>query len=183
MFSQPISRTRPETHARYRAETLEIPTTRRVQFLDITDAVSEVLRRSGVTLGVVNVQTRHTTTGIVVNENEPLLLRDVEDRLSRLAPREEPYRHDDLSIRTVNLTPEERPNGDSHCRAIVLGTSESLNVVDGELQLGRWQRIFLVELDGAQHRHVSVVAMGVGEDPVDHRELFLPVLRVAEAVS
>ena len=67
--------------------------------------------------------------------------------LDRLAPTAAEYRHDDMTIRRVNLTPGEPANGYSHCRALLLGASETLNVVDGQLDLGRWQRVFLVELD------------------------------------
>ena len=60
----------------------------------------------------------------------------------------------------VSLNPGERPNGASHCKALVLGTSVCLNVVDGRLQLGQWQRVFLVELDGPRARDISVLLMG-----------------------
>ena len=60
----------------------------------------------------------------------------------------------------MNLNPGERPNGSSHCKALVLATSACLNVVDGRLQLGRWQRVFLVELDGPRSRDISVLLMG-----------------------
>ena len=66
----------------------------------------------------------------------------------RAAPRDGRYRHDDPAVRTVNLTADERPNGHAHCRALLLPTSVCLNIVDGRLQLGRWQRVFFVELDG-----------------------------------
>ncbi len=67
--------------------------------------------------------------------------------LHQLIPQNHKYHHDDFTIRTVNLTPEEQPNGHSHCRALLLRTSETVHLVDGILQLGPWQRIFLVELD------------------------------------
>ncbi len=60
----------------------------------------------------------------------------------------------------MNLNPGERPNGSSHCKALLLGTSACLNVVDGRLLLGRWQRVFLVELDGPRTRDISVLLMG-----------------------
>jgi secondary thiamine-phosphate synthase enzyme len=97
---------------------------------------------------VVNVHSRHTTAAIVVNEHESLLLEDLRERLERFAPSGAGYHHDDFEIRTENLTPDERPNGHSHVQALVLPCGVSLNLVEGELQLGRWQRIFLAELDG-----------------------------------
>jgi secondary thiamine-phosphate synthase enzyme len=141
-------------------EQICLETTRAFELIDVTPRVVDFVRRSGLRHGIVSVQTRHTTTAIVVNEHEPLLIEDLEERLRHWAPEWARYRHDDLSIRTVNLTADERPNGHAHLRALVLGTSESIHVVDGDLLLGRWQRIFFVELDGAQRRTASVVAMG-----------------------
>ena len=111
-------------------------------------------------LGIVNVQTLHTTTAIVVNEGEPLLMADFAALLQKVAPCDVAYRHDDLQARAVNLTADERVNGHSHCRALLLAPSACLNVVDGHLLLGRWQRVFLAELDGPRARDVSVLIIG-----------------------
>ena len=64
------------------------------------------------------------------------------------------------SSRTVNVAPDERSNGHSHCRALLLGATACLNVADTRLQLGRWQRVFLVELDGPRTREISVLVVG-----------------------
>ena len=132
----------------------------RVQFIDVTESVRDLVRRSGVRHGLVSVQTHHTTTGIVVNENEPLLLADLKALLERLAPSGSRYAHNDLS-RRVDPAPDESANGDAHCRALLLGSSESLSVVDGELILGAWQRVFFVELDGPRTRTLSILVVGV----------------------
>ncbi len=115
-----------------------------LQFIDLTAALRQFVADSGIIHGLVNVQTRHTTTAIIVNENEPLLLEDLKKSLERLAPRTVSYQHDDFDIRTENLTPDERPNGHSHCKALFLRSSETLNIINGELDLGRWQRVFFV---------------------------------------
>jgi secondary thiamine-phosphate synthase enzyme len=138
-----------------------------LQFVDLTELVRERVRRSGVWYGLVNIQARHTTTAIVVNENEPYLLEDIEDLLERWAPRDAPYRHNDLAARSLSESPGERENGHSHARAVFLGASESMNIVDGNIQLGPWQRIFLVELDGVRERSVSIVVMGVKHESED----------------
>ena len=62
--------------------------------------------------------------------------------------------------RTVNVTEAERPNGHAHCRALLLPSSACLNVMGGRLLLGRWQRVFLVELDGPREREMSVIIFG-----------------------
>ena len=84
---------------------------------------------------------------------------DFADALEAAAPAGWSYRHDSLA-RHVNRTPDERINGHSHCRALLLPTSVCLNVADGVLQLGRWQRVFFVELDGPRERELSVLITG-----------------------
>ena len=65
------------------------------------------------------------------------------------------------------MTPEERPNGHAHCKSMFLRTSETISVRNGRLDLGLWQRIFLVELDASRRRSVSLTLIGA---PVDYRE-------------
>lgn len=150
--------------SRHRHTTIRIPTERPTDFIDVTGHLETLVAAAGVRFGLVNVQTLHTTTAIVVNELEPLLLEDAADLLERAAPSAARYRHDDVTIRTVNVTPDERVNGHAHCRALLLGPSACLNVVEGRLLLGRWQRVFLVELDGPRVREISVLILGEGTD-------------------
>ena len=130
------------------------------QFIDLTDRVDFILHRSGTTHGIVQIRVLHTTAAIVVNENEPLLLDDFKAMLERLAPRNGAYAHDDPLRRRVNLEPGERSNGHAHMRALLLGESRQLTVADGMAELGRWQSIFLVELDGPRKRSISITVMG-----------------------
>ena len=139
---------------------LRIDTERPTQFIDITDQIEAFVATSGVSFGILNIQSLHTTTAIVLNEHEPLLLSDFTTMLARTVPRALFYRHDDFETRTVNMFPDERANGHSHCRALLLGASAAMNVADGKLQRGCWQRIFLVELDGPRTRDVSVLITG-----------------------
>jgi len=130
------------------------------EFIDLTDDLRRLVASAGIQDGIVNVQSLHTTAAIVVNEREPLLLTDFDAFFERLAPQTGTYRHDDTHVRTVNLLAGERPNGHAHCRSLMLPSSVCLNIANGELVLGIWQRIFLVELDGPRHREVSVVITG-----------------------
>ena len=141
---------------------VRITTERPTEFIDLTDRLRELVAEAGIRFGFLNVQTLHTTTAIVVNEYEPLLLADVSTLLQNLAPCDAPYRHDDVTARTVNLIADERLNGHAHCRALLLGPTACLNVFDGRLVLGRWQRVFMVELDGPRTREVSVLILGDG---------------------
>jgi secondary thiamine-phosphate synthase enzyme len=139
---------------------IRVTTEHPCQFIDLTNELEALVAESAVRFGLVNVQTLHTTTAIVVNELEPLLLSDFATLLDKAAPREATYRHDDAAIRTVNVTPGERINGHAHCQALLLAPSACLNVIDGKLQLGRWQRVFFAELDGPQPRQISVLLLG-----------------------
>jgi secondary thiamine-phosphate synthase enzyme len=140
---------------------VELVSTEPLQFIDVTLDVEAVVRQSGLRNGIAVVYASHTTAGIAINEAEPLLLGDMRRLLEQFAPRHAAYQHDDLSIRTVNLEPNERPNGHSHCQRLLIGASESIPVVDGVLQLGKWQRIFFVELDGARRRTMQLQLLGV----------------------
>jgi secondary thiamine-phosphate synthase enzyme len=139
---------------------IHLSTRRPTEFIDVTDQLQGFVTDAGLRVGVINVQTLHTTTGIVVNEHEPLLLGDFQALLEEAAPCDGRYRHDDPILRTVNLTEQERPNGHAHCRALLLPASACLNVSRGRLRLGRWQRVFFVELDGPRERDVSLLVYG-----------------------
>lgn len=139
--------------------TVEILSDRALQILDLTSLVESVVRRAGLWDGLVAVTTRHTTTGLLVNEQEPLLEADLTAMLERLAPAAASYAHDDLA-RREGVTAGERRNGHAHCQAALLRASETLPVRGGGLALGRWQRVLFVECDGAQRRQVSVVCLG-----------------------
>ena len=150
LTSAPVS-----SHAR-----IQITTLHAMQFVDVTAELERLVGDAAVTAGILNVQSLHTTTAVLVNENEPLLLADFQEFLRRVAPCGGRYRHDDTTMRTVNLTDAERPNGHAHCRALLLPTSVCLNIVHGRLALGRWQRVFLVELDGPRERALSAMICG-----------------------
>jgi secondary thiamine-phosphate synthase enzyme len=139
---------------------IQIATQRPFEFVDVTPDVEALVVQAGIHVGFVNVQSLHTTTSIVVNEHEPQLLTDFVELLERAAPRNASYRHDDVRLRTVNLISGERNNGHSHCQALLLASSVCLNIAHGCLQLGRWQRVFLAELDGPQTRDLSVLLFG-----------------------
>jgi len=148
------------TAASTRPGTIHVATARATQFIDLTDRLERFVAESSLRTGILNIQTLHTTTAIVVNEHEPLLLMDFEALLADVAPADQRYSHDDTALRTVNVSDGEPPNGHSHCRALLLPTSVCLNVNAGQIILGRWQRVFFVELDGPRERQISVLAFG-----------------------
>ena len=142
--------------------TLLVESTTAPEFVDITDRVVDSLKESQVRNGIAVVFSRHTTAAIAIQEHEPLLLNDMATLLEGLSPHSARYGHNDFSIRTVHMHEDECPNGHSHCQHLVLGSSETVPVVDGSLALGRWQRIFMVELDEAKvgPREILVQIMG-----------------------
>jgi len=140
---------------------IEIQSTEGMEFIDITDKINSALQKCEVQNGIVNIQSLHTTMAVVVNENEPLLIQDIKAMLEKLAPSGEKYHHDNFDIRTVNMCEGECDNGHSHCKAIHLSSAQMLNVLDGVLQLGQWQRVFALELDRARPRKIALQIIGV----------------------
>ncbi len=142
--------------------TLHVHSTTEPEFIDITPDVEGYISRSGIRNGFCLVFSRHTTAAVTIQENEPLLLQDLCELLERFSPRRASYRHNDFAVRTVHMHEDECPNGHSHCRHVTLGSSETIPIIDGELALGRWQRIFMVELDeeSDKPREILVQVMG-----------------------
>ncbi len=147
-----------------RSRVLTLATHDPIQLVDITDAVAVFVRQARLKDGLVQVFSRHTTAAVRIQEDEPLLLEDLRRFLARLAPPDDLYGHNDFRVRTQHMHPNERPNGHAHCLQLLLGSSESVPVIDGELMLGAWQRLFLVELDGPRpQREVLVQVLGEAE--------------------
>jgi octaprenyl-diphosphate synthase len=134
---------------------LHFETHRATEFVDITDRLRDEVRRSGLEIGRLHLQSMHTTVGLAINENEPLLIGDFESLLERLAPTGAGYQHDDFT-RRIDIELDEPVNGHAHCRQILLTGFATLLVEDGELLLGRWQSVFAVELDGPRHRELAM---------------------------
>ena len=137
------------------AQRLRFKTSAPTQFVDITEKLRQEVRRSGLRMGRIHLQSLHTTVGIAVNENEPLLLRDFESLLERLAPSGAGYEHDDFA-RRFEIALDEPINGHAHCRQLLLTGFATLLVEKGDLVLGRWQSVFAVELDGPRTRELAV---------------------------
>lgn len=141
------------------AETLEITTSATLEFIDITERVATIVRRSAVMQGWVSVFSKHTTAAIVIQENEAGLLLDMQSLLERLSPTQATYGHN-ASGHRVEADPVDRPNGHAHCQHLLLGSTENIPIADRKMELGRWQRIFLLELDRGRDREVVVQVFG-----------------------
>ncbi len=151
------------------AKRLRFETAKATEFVDLTTRLRDEVRRSGLRMGRVHIQSLHTTLGLAVNENEPLLLRDFESLLERLAPGGAGYQHDDFE-RRLDIALDEPVNGHAHCRQLLLTGHTTLLVEEGELVLGRWQSVFAVELDGPRHRELATQLDGEFAEAVDERD-------------
>jgi secondary thiamine-phosphate synthase enzyme len=140
--------------------TFSIQTNKGPQFVDITDRVTQATHESAILNGFAIVFVRHTTAAVHINENEPMLIGDMEDFLKRVAPAHARYNHNDFAHNASNGGDGDEPNGHSHCQQLFLGASEAIPIVDGQLLLGQWQRLFLVELDRGREREVVVQLVG-----------------------
>ena len=138
----------------------QLQTQKAPEFIDITDWVSQCVAESQVSNGFAVVYSKHTTCAVRINENEPLLLQDMEKFLEKISPRNGDYHHNDFRARTVNMNPDESPNGHAHLQQLLLGTSETIPVTEGVMQFGRYQSIFFIELDHPRLREVMVQVVG-----------------------
>ena len=146
-----------------KTSTLIINTSSAPEFIDITDRIIDTVDKTSVYNGTATIFSRHTTSAIVIQENEPLLLNDMSSLLEKLSPKNSRYGHNAFTIRTVNMNEGEPPNGHSHCQHLLLGSSETIPIANGFLTLGQWQRIFVVELDESKitPREIMVQVMGI----------------------
>ena len=141
--------------ALFQSFTISVQTEHARQFIDLTDQILDALSGSGIRQGMAVVASQHTTASIAVNEYEPELLKDLDLFLSGVAPEGHDYNHN-----AVPCGPGERPNAHAHCQALLLNTSATIPIADGRPLLGRYQRIFLVELDCSRPRNVTVCFLG-----------------------
>jgi secondary thiamine-phosphate synthase enzyme len=124
---------------------ISVSSTSHEEFIDITDSVGQIVKKSGVREGICLVYVPHTTAGVTINENaDPSVPTDILGVLSRLAPRDDPkYRHSE-------------GNSDGHVKSTLVGCSHLIPVADSSLTLGTWQAIFFCEFDGPRRRSVLV---------------------------
>ena len=133
------------------------------QFCDFTDEIVSIVSNLNIKHGSVTIFTPHTTTAILINESETGYINDFKRRIEELIPSDAYYEHDDWDVRTENMQEDENVNGRSHVRGSIVGsTAITLPVVDGEILLGRWQRVFFVELDCARSRRLFVQTSDTG---------------------
>ena len=131
-----------------KSNSFKIDTSKKFEIIDITSKINELI---DIEAGIVSIFSRHSTSAIVVNENEKGLLQDFEFMLNNLVSDKFSYSHDRIDN-----------NASSHLRSFLLSSSESLPVKNSRLDLGTWQSVFFVELDGPRRARTVTLTM-VGE--------------------
>ena len=119
---------------------IKLNSTKRIEIIDISSKVQLAINESKISNGIINIFSKHSTSAIVVNENEKGLLSDFERILNDLIPNNNSYKHDMIDN-----------NADSHLRSFFLGSNESIPITNKKLAIGTWQSIFFIELDGPRN--------------------------------
>jgi secondary thiamine-phosphate synthase enzyme len=133
----------------YREE-LWFETTTRRAYINITPQVEAVVKKSGVSEGLVLVNAMHITASVYINDDEQGLLQDYDRFLESIAPHEAAYRH--------NATGED--NGDAHIKRQLMGREVVVAITEGRLDFGPWEQIFYGEFDGRRRKRVLVKVIG-----------------------
>ncbi|MEW4411952.1 secondary thiamine-phosphate synthase enzyme YjbQ [Clostridium sp. AN503] len=134
----------------------QVMTQKEFEMIRITDQVKEAVENSGVTNGMVAVITKHTTTGIMVNEALPCVEKDIELQLDRLVPNDYPYVHTHM-LPTYGTCSGNAPG---HLKSMLVGNHCIFPVIDGRMVTGGEQNIYFVEMDGLQIRKYLIEVIG-----------------------
>jgi secondary thiamine-phosphate synthase enzyme len=127
---------------------LQIQSRKQVEMINITRDVCAAVREHGITVGLAVVFTPHTTAAVTINENaDPDVCSDMVMAINRLVPMQDGYRHLE-------------GNSAAHIKSSLFGSSETLIVSNGEVQLGTWQGIYFCEFDGPRQRRVQIQVIG-----------------------
>jgi len=125
-------------------EEITVKTSSKIEMIDITRQVHEIVQRSKVKDGICIVFVPHTTAAITINENaDPAVRKDIIGELNKIIPLDDNYRHME-------------GNSAAHIKATLTGFSQTVIIANGELQLGTWQSLFFCEYDGPRNRKVWV---------------------------
>jgi secondary thiamine-phosphate synthase enzyme len=135
---------------KFATEYLWFNTSKRREYINITDKVAEVVTKSGIKEGMVLVSAMHITSGVYVNDAESGLIQDIDEWLEKLAPFNPNYRH--------HRTGED--NGDAHLKSLLIHHEIIAPITNGKLDLGPWQQIYYAEFDGQRRKRVIIKAMG-----------------------
>ncbi len=129
---------------------INLDTNKNFEIIDITSKINKLIANSKINNGVVNIFSKHSTSAICVNENEKGLLDDLEFMLANIIQDKFSYKHDNIDN-----------NAKSHLKSFLLSSSESIPILNNKLNLGTWQSVFFIELDGPRHnRTINITLIG-----------------------
>ncbi|MBE6489113.1 MAG: YjbQ family protein [Methanosphaera stadtmanae] len=130
-------------------EKIHISTKEKFEIINITDDIKRILEESDIEEGLINISTKHTTSAIIINEDENGLLYDYEELIKSIIP-DKSYRHDIIDN-----------NAKSHLMGLLQNSNQTLPIIGTNLSLGVWQSIFFVDFDGPrQNREVIITIIG-----------------------
>ncbi|MBS7614353.1 secondary thiamine-phosphate synthase enzyme YjbQ [Candidatus Bathyarchaeota archaeon] len=132
-----------------------VSTHKRMEILDVTNNVAKIVGESGITNGIVHVWVPHATAAVAVNEHDTDLWDDVLEAFSRLVPFKGDYHHNAKYSWT-----ESEQNAHAHILNCLIKPHVTVPLENGEMQLGTWQSILLIEMDGSRTRHIRVHVIG-----------------------
>jgi len=138
---------------------LIVKTEKELEFLDITEKINQIVVKSKIKEGFINIFSRHTTFGIKINEFEELLIKDLEWLMKRIAPEKKRYFHDIIKLRK-NCPSDEPKNARGHLRSMLLETSQSIPIINSKMHLGTYQKIFAIETSGPREREIFIQIIG-----------------------
>jgi secondary thiamine-phosphate synthase enzyme len=131
-------------------EYLWFNTTKLHEYINITDQVEDLVKKSKIKEGFVLVSAMHITAGVYVNDAESGLISDIEEWLEKLAPFRSDYRHHGTG----------ETNGDAHLKSLLIHHEVIVPITEGKLDFGPWQQIYYAEFDGQRRKRVIVKAIG-----------------------
>ncbi len=141
---------------RFSSQVFTFSTTRSIEIIDFTLQLGQWVESQSIQNGILQIASQHTTVGLVINEQCEELQKDMIDFLTRLVPPQKPdYRHD-------RIAGDGRPNTHSHLLSLLIPSQQTLVIKEGNLQLGQWQSLFAIELDGPRpERKIHLTLIGL----------------------
>ncbi|MFW6036155.1 MAG: secondary thiamine-phosphate synthase enzyme YjbQ [Halothermotrichaceae bacterium] len=125
-------------------EKINVKTSKRTEIINITAKVENIINKANIKEGIVIIYVPHTTAGVTINESaDSDVVRDIKKEINKIVPFDDNYKHFE-------------GNSAAHIKSSLFGSSETIIIEDGVMQLGRWQGIFFCEFDGARTRNIFI---------------------------
>jgi secondary thiamine-phosphate synthase enzyme len=126
-----------------------INTRNNIEIINITNSIDQLLKKYDVQNGLITISTKHTTTAIIINEDEDGLKKDYLNLLEKLIPENNDYNHDKIDN-----------NARSHLKSMITGQNQTIPIINNKLSLGTWQSIFFIEFDGPRtKREINITIL------------------------